>query len=129
MNLAARQVSPSSTISQSLLIFMHQSVMIFKHLILCCRILLLPSIFPSISLFPKRWLFTLGGQSTRVPALLSNVTFSVSWFHMLEIQQSLAGFYSHGLRKLKSKCQSIAFLLEIVFIFQAHSFSLQNSVL
>ena len=65
---AAQQSSLSITNSWSLLKIMsmswfwhHQSVMSSNHLILCCPLLLLPSIFPSIrvfsseSVFPIRW--------------------------------------------------------------------------
>ena len=63
---AARQASLSFTISWSLLKFMSiESVMLSNHLILCCPLLLLPSIFPSIGIFshelalritwPKYW--------------------------------------------------------------------------
>ena len=49
---AAHQVSLSFTISQSLLKLMSiESVMLLNHLILCCPLLLLPSIFPSIWVF------------------------------------------------------------------------------
>ena len=49
---AARQASLFSTISRSLLRFIStESVMPCNHLILCCPLLLLPSIFPSISVF------------------------------------------------------------------------------
>ena len=42
----------SPTISQSLPKFMSiESVMLSNHLILCCPLLLLPSVFPSISVF------------------------------------------------------------------------------
>ena len=60
---AAQQVSLSSTISQSLLKFTSiESVIPSNHLILCCPLLLLPSIFPSIRVFSSesalciRWL-------------------------------------------------------------------------
>ena len=60
---AARQASLSFTISQSLLKLMFiESVMPSNHLILCCPLLLLPSIFPSIRVFSNesvlwiRWL-------------------------------------------------------------------------
>ena len=33
-----------------------------KHLILCCHILLLPSVFPASGSFPMSWLFASGGQ-------------------------------------------------------------------
>ena len=49
---AACQASLSVTISQSLLRFMSiELVMPSNHLILCCLLLLLPSIFPSIRVF------------------------------------------------------------------------------
>ena len=51
---AARQASLAFTISWSLLKFMSiESVMPSNHLILCCSLLLLPSIFPSIRVFPN----------------------------------------------------------------------------
>ena len=66
---ASHLVPLSSSISQSLLKFMSiHSVMLAKHLILCCPLLLLPLIFPSIRVFssesalhimcPKYWSFS-----------------------------------------------------------------------
>ena len=66
---AARQTSPSFTISRSFLKLMSiESVMPSNHLILCCPRLLLPSIFPSIGVFssesalrirwPKHWSYS-----------------------------------------------------------------------
>ena len=63
---AERQASLSFTISQSLLKLTYiELVMPSNHLVLCCPLLLLPSIFPSIRVFynestlhirwPKRW--------------------------------------------------------------------------
>ena len=80
---AAHQASLSFTISQSLLKFMCiQSVMPSKHLILCCPLLLLPSIFPSITVFssesalrmrwPKYWSFSFSNiPSKEHPGLIS----------------------------------------------------------
>ena len=49
---AAHQASLSLTISQSLLKLMSiESVMPCNHLVLCCPLLLLPSIFPSVRVF------------------------------------------------------------------------------
>ena len=59
---------PVLTISQSLLKFLSGSVMLSNCLILCCPLLLLPSIIPSISVFPKSWLFASCGQSIRASA-------------------------------------------------------------
>ena len=64
------RASLSFTISQSLLKLMYiESVMPSSHLILCCPLLLLPSVFPSIRVFsseavlcirrPKAWSFSL----------------------------------------------------------------------
>ena len=66
---APHQASLSFTISRSLLKLMSiKLVMPFNHLILCCPLLLLPSIFPSIRVFfnesallircPKYWSFS-----------------------------------------------------------------------
>ena len=64
---AAHQASLSFTISWSLLKLMSiESVMTSNHLMLCCPLLLLPSIFPSIRVFSNEsalQLFALGGQS------------------------------------------------------------------
>ena len=61
---AACQAPLSFTISWSLLKLMSiESVMPSSHLILCCPLLLLPSVFPSIRSFSMSWLFTSGGQS------------------------------------------------------------------
>ena len=57
--------SLSFTISRSLLkLITIQAMMPSNHLILCCPLLLLPSIFPSIRVFSNEFqLFTSGGQS------------------------------------------------------------------
>ena len=55
---AARQAFLSFTISQSLLkLMLIKSVMPSNYLIFCHPLLLLPSIFPSIRVFPMSWLF------------------------------------------------------------------------
>ena len=48
-----------------------KSVMISNPLILCCPLLLLPSIFPSLRVFPVSQSFASGGQSIGVSALAS----------------------------------------------------------
>ena len=70
--MAARQASLSITNSQSLLKPMSiESVMPSNHLILCCPLLLSPSIFPSIRVFQMSQLFASGGQSIGVSASAS----------------------------------------------------------
>ena len=69
---AACQASLSITISWSLLKLMSStSVMPSNHLILCCPLFLLPSIFPSIRSFSMSQFFTSSGRSIGVPASAS----------------------------------------------------------
>ena len=57
------QACLSSNVSWSLLIFVSfEMVMLSNHPIHCHPLFLLPSVFPSIKLFPVSWLFKLGGQ-------------------------------------------------------------------
>ena len=69
---AARQPSLSITNSQSLPKPMSITlVMPSSHLILCCPLLLLPSIFPASGSFPMSRFFTSGGQRIGVSASAS----------------------------------------------------------
>ena len=69
---AASQASLSMANSQSLLKLMStESVMPSSHLILCHPLLLLPSIFPSITVFQVSQLSTSGDQSIGVSASTS----------------------------------------------------------
>ena len=101
---AVRQVSLFSTISRSLLKFMCiESVMLSKHLILCCPLLLLLSVFPSIRVFS--WvsqLFTSGGQTIEASALASILPMNIQgWFpfgltDLISLQsKGLSGVFSN----------------------------------
>ena len=62
--ITAYQASLSLTISQSLPKFMStESVMPSKHLILCCPLLLLPSIFPSTRIFSNELVHSIVQES------------------------------------------------------------------
>ena len=94
----ARQASLSITNSQSLLKLMCIELMMpSNHLILCCPLLLLPSIFPSIKVFsnesalhirwPKYWSFSFKmSPSNEHPGLIS---FRMDWLVLLEVQGTL----------------------------------------
>ena len=71
-----------------------ESVMLFNHLILCCPLLLLPSIFPSIRIlssesalhirWPKYWSFSFSiGPFSEYSGLIS---FWIDWFDHLAVQ-------------------------------------------
>ena len=101
---AARQASLSITNSQSLLKLMSiESGMPSNHLILCCLLLLLPSIFPSIRVFsnesalrmrwPKYWSFSLSiSPSDEYSGLIS---FRIDWLDLLAVQGTLKSLLQH----------------------------------
>ena len=74
-----------------------------NHLILCCRLLLLPSIFPSIRVFsyesvlyirwPKYWSFSFNiSPSNEHPGLIS---FRMNWLDLLAVQGTLKSLLQH----------------------------------
>ena len=95
---AACQASLTLTVSQSLLKFMPiNSVMPSNHLILCCPLLLLPSVFPGIRVFPSEsalcirwpnyWSFSINiHPSSEYSELIS---FRIDWFDLLSVQGTL----------------------------------------
>ena len=79
---AARQASLSITNSQSLLKLMPvELVMPSNHVILCCPLLLLPSILPSIKVFPVSQFFTSGDHSSKASILRHSAFFIVQLSH------------------------------------------------
>ena len=101
---AAHQSSLSITNSQSLLKFMSiELVMPSNYFILCCPVLLLPSIFPSIKVFsnesilciswPKYWSFSFNiSPSNEHPGLIS---FRIDWLDLLAVQGTLKSLLQH----------------------------------
>ena len=101
---AAHQASLSFTISPSWLRFMSiKSVMLSNHLILCHPLLLLPSVFPSITDFSKEltlhirwskyWSFSFSiSPSSEFSGL---IFFSINWFDLLAIQGILKSLLQH----------------------------------
>ena len=79
---AARQASLWITNSWSLPKLMSiELVMPSNHLILCCPLLLMPSIFPSIRVFSNESVLHIGGQSIGVSASASVLPVNVQdWF-------------------------------------------------
>ena len=99
---AACQASLSITNSWSLLKLMSiESVMPFNHLILFCPLLLLPSIFPQIRVFPLSQFFASGGQSFGVSASASVLPMNIQdWFPLGLV--GLISMQSKGLSRVFS---------------------------
>ena len=99
---AARRVSLSFAITWSLLKLMSvESMMPFNHLILCCPLLLLPEVFPSIRVFsnesalrirwPKYWSLSFSiSPSNEYSGLIS---FRMDWLDLLAVQGSLKSLH------------------------------------
>ena len=101
---AAHQASLFNTNSQSLPKLMSiESVIPFNHLILCCPLLLPPSVIPSIMVFsnksvlpirwPKYWSFSFNiSLSNEYSGLIS---FRMDWLDLLEVQRTLKSLLQH----------------------------------
>ena len=97
---SAGQVSLSFTVSASLLKLMSiELVMLSNHLILCQPLFILPSIFPSISLFLMSQLFASGGQSTGASASASVLPMNIQEWFPLGLT-GLISFQSKGLSRV-----------------------------
>ena len=119
----ARQVSLSFTISQSLLkLKSAESVMPSNHLI-PSRLLLLPSIFPSISVFsnesvlqirwPKYWSFSFSiSLSGEYSGLIS---FRIDWFDLLAVQGTLKSLLQHHSSKASILWPSAFFIVQLSY--------------
>ena len=101
---AARQAPLSSIISWSLFKFMSiESVMLSYHLILCCPLLLLLLIFPSIRVFskesalcirlPEYWSFSFSHSPSNVYSGL--ISFRIDWFDLLAVPGTLKSLLQH----------------------------------
>ena len=117
----AHQPSLPSTISQSLLKFMSiERVMPSNHLILCCPLLLLPLIFPSIRVFPMSQCFTSSSQSTRASGSVLPMSiqdwFPLGWTGWISLQ------FREFSRIFSKNCSSKASILwhSDFFMVQSH---------
>ena len=124
-----RHVSLSFVISWNLLKFMFiELVMLFNHLILCHPVLFLPSIFPSIRVFPDESALPSGGLSIGASASVLPVNIQC-WFPLRLI--SLISLLSMGLlrafttttiQKHNSKSFSVVSLLYGLTLIPVHDY-------
>ena len=96
-----------------------ESVMPSNHLILCCPLLLMPSIFPSIRVFsnesalhtrwPKDWSFSIS-PSSEYSGLIS---FRKDWFDVLAVQGTLKSLLQHNSSKALILWGSAFFMVQL----------------
>ena len=122
---AAHQASLSTTNTRSLLELMSiESMMPSNHLILCCPLLLPPSIFPSIGVFsnksvlrirwPKYWSFSFNiSPSSEYSRLIS---FRIDWFDLLAVQGTLKNLLQHHSLKASILWCSAFFMVQLTSI-------------
>ena len=119
---AACQASLSITNSRSLLKLMSvESVMPSNHLILCRPLLLLPSIFPSISVFsnesvlpirwPKDWSFSISISPSNEYSGL--IPFRMDWLDLLAVQGTLKSLLQHHSSKASNLRCSAFFIVQL----------------
>ena len=117
---AACQAFLSITNSWSLLKHMYiESVIPSNHLIHCCPLLLLPSVFPSIRVFsqelvlairwPKYWSFSIS-PSNEYSGLIS---FRIDWFDLLAVQGTYKSFLQHRSSKASILRRSVFFIVQL----------------
>ena len=96
-------------------------VMPSSHLILCCPLLLLPSIFPSIRVFsnesalrikwPKYWSFSFSiSPSNEYSGLIS---FRMDWLDLLAVQGTPERFLQHHSSKASNLWHSAFFIVQL----------------
>ena len=107
----ALQASLSVTNSRSLLKLMSvESVIPSNHLILCCPLLLPPSVFPSIRVFsdesvlhirwPKYWSFSCSISPSN--EYLGLISFRMDWLDLLAVQGTVKHLLQHHSSKASS---------------------------
>ena len=134
--IAARQASLSITNSWSALQLMSiESVMPSNYLILCCPLLLLPLIFPSIRVFSnesafhirwlKFWSFSFNiSPSNEYSELIS---FMIDWLDLLAVQGTLKSLLQHHSLKA-SILQCSAFFLYSPTLTSIHEYWKNHSL-
>ena len=119
---ATCQASLYTTSSQSLLKLMSiESVMPSNHLILCCSLLLLPSVFSSIGVFSsesvlhirwsKYWSFSFSISPSKEYSGL--ISFRIHWLDLLAAQWILKSLLQHNRSKASILWHSAFFILRL----------------
>ena len=94
-----------------------------NHLMLCCPLLLLPSIFPSIRVFsnesvlrirwPKYWSFSFSISINPSNEYAKLISFRMDWFELLEVQGTLKSLLQHHSSKASNLRCSAFFTVQL----------------
>ena len=120
----AHQASLSITNSQSLLrLISIELVMPSNHLILCCSLLLPPSIFPSIRVFssesalhirwPKYWSFSISPSNE----YSGPISFRTDWFDLLVVHRTLKSLLQNHSSKASILRHSAFFMVQLSHLY------------
>jgi len=120
----AHQSSLSFNNYQSLLKFMYIGlVMLSNHLILCCPLIILSSIFPSIRAFfnesalhirwPKYWSFSFISLSKKYSGLIS---LRIDWLDLPEVQGTFKSLLQHHSSKASILWHSAFYIVQLTSI-------------
>ena len=92
-----------------------------NHLILCCPLLLLPSIFPSIRVFsnesalcirwPKYWSFSFSFRTSNEYSAL--ISFRMNWLDLLAVKETLKSLLQHHSSKTSILQHSAFFTVQL----------------
>ena len=118
---AVYQTSLSLTISQSFPKFISNELVIpSNHLVLCCPLLLLPSTFPSIRIFPSesavhiQWDIFSISPSKEYSGLIS---FNIDWFDLLTFHGTLRSLLQHHGLKASVLRTSAFFIVQLSHLY------------
>jgi len=102
-----------------------ESMVLSNYLILCRPLLLLPSIFPRISMFsnesvflikwPKYWKFSLNVSPFNDYSGL--ISFKIDWFELLTVQETLRRLLKHHSLKASIPQHSVLFMDEFLHLY------------
>ena len=113
-----RKWQPTPELAQTMSI---ESVLPSNHLILCCPLLLLPAIFPSIRVFSTQWVLCIRwpkycsfsfniSPSNDYSGLIS---FKIDWFALLAVQGMLESLFQHHSSKASIFQHSAFFMVQL----------------
>ena len=120
------QVPLPSTTSWSWLKFIFiELVMLSSHLTLCCPLLFLPSMFPSIRVFsnesilyirwPKYWSFSISISPSNEYSRLTS--FRIDWLDLLAVQKTLKSLLYHYNSKASVLQRSAFFMAQLSHLY------------